>query len=191
MNSVDQAVANQLANIETRSGRSLAELEAFVKASGLDKHGAIRDLLMQEFGLGHGDANTLTHHVRRSDGASVAADRGLGAEEALDEIYSGPKAGLRPIHDALMAAVQGFGDAFEIAPKKGYVSLRRKKQFAMIGPATKTQVELGLNAKDLPAGRLSVVPAGGMCNFKLRLDGVEAVDTEIIGWLRQAFDAAG
>ncbi|MBK7779187.1 MAG: DUF4287 domain-containing protein [Ardenticatenia bacterium] len=191
MNSVDQAIASQLANIEKRSGKSLAELGAIVAASGLEKHGEIRDLLMRELGLGHGDANTLTHHVLRTDGASAAADRGLGADQVLDEIYSGPKADLRPIHEALMAAIQAFDGAFEIAPKKGYVSLRRKKQFAMIGPATKTQVELGLNAKDLPGGRLTAVPAGGMCNFKLRLSGAGEVDAELVGWLRQAFEAAG
>ena len=105
MNSVDQAIASQLANIEKRSGKSLAELAAIVAASGLDKHGEIRDLLMRELGLGHGDANTLTHHVMRTDGASAAADRGLGADQVLDEIYSGPKADLRPIHEALMAAL--------------------------------------------------------------------------------------
>ena len=65
MNSVDQAIASQLANIEKRSGKSLAELAAIVAASGLDKHGEIRDLLMRELGLGHGDANSLTHHVMR------------------------------------------------------------------------------------------------------------------------------
>ena len=84
----------------------------------------------------------------------------------LAGIYAGPKAGLRPVHDALMAKIQAFGE-FEVAPKKGYVSLRRKKQFAMIGPATNTQVEVGLNMKDVPAtARLKAMPAGGMCQYK-------------------------
>jgi hypothetical protein len=35
----------------------------------------------------------------------------------LDEIYAGKKAHLRPIHEALMAAIAKMG-AFEVAPKK-------------------------------------------------------------------------
>lgn len=191
MNAIDQATATQLRNIEQRSGQSLEALAAFVQASGLQKHGEIRALLQERFGLGHGDANTLAHHVRRSDGASQAADRGLDATSVLDELYVGPKAALRPIHEAVMAALEGFGADFEVAPKKGYVSLRRKKQFAMLGPATKTQVELGLNAKGLPAGRLVEQAPGGMCNYKIRLAQVDEVDAELLGWLRAAFDAAG
>ena len=86
----------------------------------------------------------------------------------LDDIYTGARAPLRPIHDALMAAIKKFG-AFEIAPKKGYVSLRGKKQFAMIGPATNTQVEVGLNMKGVKGtARLIEQKPGGMCQYKVQ-----------------------
>ena len=65
-------------------------------------------------------------------------------------LYTGAKAALRPIHDALMAKINTFGE-FETSPKKTYLSLGRKKQFAMLGPAASTRVELGLNIKSLPA----------------------------------------
>ena len=108
----------------------------------------------------------------------------------LDEIYSGPKAALRPVHDRLMSAIEAFGP-FEIAPKKGYVSLRGKKQFAMIGPATNTQVEVGLNMKDVKAtDRLKAVPPGRMCQYKVRLAGPGEVDAALLAWLRRAYDAA-
>ena len=62
----------------------------------------------------------------------------------------------------------------------------------MVGPATKTQVEIGINAKDLPASTLlAEQPPGSMCNYKIRLSSVEEVNDELIGWLRQAYDQSG
>ena len=191
MSSVDQAIVTQLANIEKRSGRKLAELVQLVKGCGLGKHGEIRDWLKAELGLGHGDANTLVHHALKSDGASAAAASGADQDAVLAEIYSGAKAGQRAIHDALMQHISAFGD-FEIAPKKGYVSLRRKKQFAMLGPATNTRFELGLNLKDTPGtDRLLEQPPKGMCSHKVKLEAATQVDRELIAWVRRAFDQAG
>jgi hypothetical protein len=187
---MDKALTTQLANIEKRTGKSLAALAKIVKSSGLTRHGEIRDMLKRDLGMGHGDANTLVHVVLKSDGESVAAASGKDAAAVLDEIYSGAKAPLRPIHDAVMSAIETFGP-FEVAPKKGYVSLRGKKQFAMIGPATKTQVEIGLNMKDVaPTSRLIALPPGGMCQYKVRVGDAKEIDRELIGWIRTAYDRA-
>jgi hypothetical protein len=188
---MDKAYATQLANIEKRTGKSLAALAALISSSGLTKHGEIRDFLKRDLGMGHGDANTLVHYVQQSDGASAAAAAGKDTADVLDDIYTGAKAHLRPIHDRIMSAVTGFG-AFEIAPKKGYVSLRRKKQFAMIGPATNTRVEVGLNMKDVTAtDRLVAMPAGQMCQYKVKVSDTAEVNQELLDWMRRAFDAAG
>lgn len=191
MSSLDQAVATQLANIQKKTGRSLDDLTALIQSSGLSKHAEIRAMLIQSLGLGYGDANALVHHALKSDGQRAAEEKGLSADAVLDEIYAGPKAALRPIHERLMAHIQTFGD-FETAPKKGYVSLRRKKQFAMLGPKTNTRFELGLNGKDLPADeRLTAQPAGSMCNYIVKLSSADEVTNEIIAWVRQAYDSAG
>ena len=189
MTEVDKAIQTQLANIQKKTGKTLDDLYAWLQATGLAKHGELRDAAKSALGLGHGDANTLVTLHLRATGAAAAPAASAGAAE--DEIYAGPKAALRPIHDRLMAAIAGFGP-FEIAPKKGYLSLRRKKQFAMVGPATKTQVEVGLNAKGLAAGdRLIALPPGGMCQFKVRIGSPEEVDAALFGWIRAAYDAAG
>jgi hypothetical protein len=163
-----------------------------IRKSGLTKHGQIRDMLKNDLGMGHGDANTLvTIFLKSPAEPSAAPAKAPAADDVLAEIYSGPKAELRPIHDKLMAAINAFG-AFEIASKKGYVSLRRKKQFAMIGPATKTRVEVGLNMKGVDAtSRLAALPPGGMCQYKVHVVNVNEVDRELIGWIKQAYDNAG
>lgn len=191
MSTIDKAIETQLKNIQTKTGKSLEELGQIVRESGLTKHGQIRDMLKRELGLGHGDANTLVHVILQSDGERAAAAKGATTGDVLDEIYSGAKAGLRPIHDKLMERINQFGK-FEIAPKKGYVSLRRKKQFAMIGPATKTQVEVGMNVKELADdGRLKVMPKGSMCNYTIRLGDAAEVDETLFSWLQAAYESAG
>lgn len=189
------ATITQLKNIQARTGQRIADLLAALAASGAVKHGEKRSWLMAQYALGYGDANTVVHFADKplpdlGDGpAAVPVAAAVG--DPLDALYTGAKAGLRPLHEAVMAAVRGFGP-FEEAPKKTYVSLRRKKQFAMLGPATKDSVEIGLNCKDLPAdARLKLLPPGGMCQASTRIGSVAEVDKALKGWLKQAYDAAG
>lgn len=189
MDTLDKAVQTQLNNIQKKTGMSLAELSDFVKKSGLSKHGEIREMLKGKLGLGHGDANTLVHVVFQSDGTRAA--EGKSTDAVLDEIYSGPKAHMRPIHEALMKHINKFG-GFEIVPKKGYVSLRRKKQFAMIGPKTNTRFEVGINAKDFRKNaRLLEQPKGSMCNYVVNVTDAKEVDDELIAWIKSAYEGAG
>ena len=77
-------------------------------------------------------------------------------------------------------------------PKKGYLSLRRKKQFAMLGPASKGRVEVGLNMKGVQGTeRLQEMSPGGMCQYKVFLADPAEVDAELVSWIRQAYDSAG
>src|SRR5215211_543749 len=186
MSSLDKAMQTQLENIQKKTGKSLDELAGVIRKSGLTKHGEIRDYLKRELGLGHGDANTLVHAVRQSDGQRAAEGRSEAA--ILDEIYSGAKAHMRPIHKTLMKEINKFGE-FEITPKKGYVSLRRRKQFAMIGPKTNTRFEVGINAKDLKKNaRLLEQPKGSMCNYIVNLTEAQEVDSELVAWIKSAYE---
>lgn len=191
MADMDKAIATQLANIEKKTGKSLAQLSAAIAKCGKTKHGEIRTWLMETYGIGHGDANTLTHIALESNGASAAKATGASTDDVLDEIYSGKKEHMRPIHETLMEAINGFGE-FEIAPKKGYVSLRRKKQFAMLGPKTNERFELGLNLKEeVKDPRVKAVPPGGMCQYIVPLTTADEVDAKLIAVVKKAYDAAG
>lgn len=188
MSQPDKALDTQLKNIQAKTGVALPALYARLRASGLAKHGELRSFLMRDLGLGHGDANTVVHLYLKAETGSA---EGGTAGDPLSDIYAGPKAALRPVHDRILTAIAAFGP-FEIAPKKAYVSLRRAKQFATVGPATKTRIDIGLNMKGVPpTSRLVALPAGGMCQYKIAVTTVEDVDRELIAWIRGAYDAAG
>jgi hypothetical protein len=66
-----------------------------------------------------------------------------------------------------------------------------QKQFAMLGPATKDSVELGINSKVLqPTSRLKAMPPGGMCQFTVRISSTKEIDAELLAWAREAYDAS-
>ena len=185
----------QLRNIQSKTGKTIADLHAVLAASGLGKTGERRALLMERYQLGYGDANTVALFYGQplptldAGPAPPATPAAMG--DALDAIYSGPKAVLRPLHDKVMAYVRSLGE-FEKAPKKTYVSLRRKRQFAMVGPATKYAIEIGLNAKNLPLHtRLKPQPPGSMCQATARISSAREFDAALKGWMKQAYDAAG
>ena len=180
------ALATQMRNIETKTGKTFAQLCKLIADSGLAKVGEQRSMLMEKLSLGYGDANTLAIMAKNAAAPVPAADA-----DPLDAIYTGPKAALRALHERLSAEIDKLGP-HEKAPKKTYISMRRKKQFAMLGPATRDQVELGMNAKALPASsRLKALPPGGMCQYSVRLSGASEIDAELMGWVRAAYDAAG
>ena len=190
------AVLTQLRNIQNRTGRSIAQLHEALAATALAKVSEKRSWLMEHFKLGYGDANAVALLVGKIPAElsaaqpAPAAPAATQAADPMDVWYAGPKATLRPLHEAVLALVQTFG-AFELAPKKTYVSLRRSKQFAMVGPATKDQIEIGLNAKTLPNHpRLKVQPPGGMCQATTRVASLQEIDAELKAWLRTAYDAA-
>ena len=185
----------QLRNIQSKTGKTIADLHAVLAASGLGKTGERRALLMERYQLGYGDANTVAlfygQPLPTLDTGPAPPAAPSATSDALDAIYSGAKAALRPMHDTVMAFVHSLGE-FEQAPKKTYLSLRRKRQFAMVGPATNDAIEIGLNAKNLPMhARLKPQPPGSMCQATTRIGSAREFDAMLKEWIKQAYDAAG
>lgn len=176
-----------IANLEKNTGKSLDAWISVVKNAKLEKHGEIIKLLKSEHGLTHGFANLIAHKARGSDAGSAES-----AASLVDDQYKG-KESLRPIYDRLIAEVQKFGSDVEIAPKKTYVSLRRKKQFALVQPSTKTRVDVGLNLKGVePNGALEASGSfNSMCSHRVRTESLDDVNTDLIGWLKDAYENAG
>ena len=186
MSSVDEATQTQIRNIETQTGQSLDELIAAGLATGQTKHKALQAFFTETYGLTYGNANVV---------AIFARDRlkGASGEEAnfVDAQYEGKKAALRPLYDTLIAAVTDFGDDVAIAPKRTYVSLRRKKQFALVQPGP-GRVDVGINLKGVePDGRLEKSGSfNAMCTHRVRVNSPDDVNDELLGWLRRPYEQA-
>jgi len=178
---------DMIARLPEKTGKSLAEWLEVIRASGQTKHGEIVKLLKDEHGVTHGYANQIALQALRPADAPAPGGNGL-----VDAQYAGPKAGLRPVYDALVALVRRFGSDVEFAPKKGYVSLRRAKQFALIQPSTATRVDVGINLKgQAPTARLEASGSfNAMVSHRVRVASVADVDAELAGWLRRAYDNA-
>lgn len=189
MDPIDKAYQTQIENIQKKTGKNLDELFTIIKNSGFEKHAQIRDMIKTKLNLGFGDANTLVHAYKNSLQASSPTSDSL--DNILTQIYSGSREELLPLHNKVMDAIHKLGE-FEIAPKKNYLSLRRKKQFAMVGPGTKNRLEIGLNMKGVSSTeRLQEQPAGGMCQYKVWLTEKNEVDDELIKWIKTAYEFAG
>lgn len=178
--SPEELAQTMIDNMPEKTGKSLEAWQKIVVASGAVKHGEMMKLLKGEHQVTHGFANLIAQ--------KCIGNLDIAADDLVANQYQG-KETLKPIHDAIIAFVEGFGDELEIAPKKTSVSLRRSKQFALIQPSTKTRIDLGLNLKGVaPQGRLEAMK--GMCTHKIKLMSATEVDTEVKDWLKQAFDRA-
>ncbi len=180
MTSPEDQLATMIANLPEKTGKSLPEWQAVVAQSGLDKHGKIVAMLKSDHGVTHGFANLIASKSLEGD----TPDDPVAAQ------YAGPKAGLKPIYDDIVDFAKSLGADVEIAPKKTSVSLRRAKQFALITPATKSRIDLGLALKGEAANdRLESYNA--MCSHRVRLETREQFDAEVKGWMKTAYDRAG
>jgi hypothetical protein len=187
MPDTDPTIAKMESNIAEKTGRPVADWIGVVKKSGLQKHGAIVKFLKTDHGFTHGYANLVAHQALKSS-AAHQDDTDLVAAQ-----YAGPKADLKPIYDKIIKAAKAFGADLEIAPKKAYVSLRRKKQFALVQPSTRTRVDLGVNLKGKePAGRLEASGSfNAMVSHRVRLENAGDFDAEVKRWLKEAYELAG
>ncbi len=180
----EEMARTMIANLQAKTGKSLSQWLEITRASGLAKHGMIVKLLKQEHGVTHGFANLIAHQTLQPDQTSD--------DDLITAQYAGAKAGLRPIYDALMTRVVGFGGDVEVAPKKAYVSLRRNKQFGLVQPSTKTRLDVGLNLKGVePTERLELSGSfNAMCSHRVRVTAEDQVDAELLRWLQQAYEAS-
>lgn len=183
---MDKATQTMIENLHKNTGKTLQQWIDIVKKQNFLKHGEIIKYLKEQHEFTHGFANLVAHKANETDAGSAENQNDL-----ITKQYQG-KEHLKPIYDKLMAEISTFGQDIEIAPKNTYVSLRRKKQFAILNPATKTRFEIGINLKgQLPKGKLEPEKPNAMCSHKINLTDINDIDNEVIEWIKSAYTNAG
>jgi predicted transport protein len=184
---LDKAYATQIANIEKSTGKKLSEWTAILNKSGFSKHGELVNFLKTKHGFTHGNANMLVHTAKQSHAQAEENDTDWKAEQ-----YKG-KEELKNWYDTIMKEINKFGNDVEVSPKKAYVSLRRKKQFAILQPSTKTRLDIGLNIKGTaPSG---IAEAAGswnaMCTHRIKVEDKKMLNEVLINWIKLGYEQAG
>lgn len=183
---MDQAMQTMIDNLHKNTGKTLEQWIKIVHQSKIEKHGEIIKFLKEQHGLTHGFANLMAHKSKGSDAGSAE-----NQDDLIIKQYQG-KEHFKPIYEKLIKEISKFGKDIEIAPKNTYVSLRRKKQFALLNPATKTRFEIGIILKGQePQGKLILEKNNAMCSHKINLESMGDIDQEVVAWLKAAYEKAG
>ncbi|TAF77298.1 MAG: DUF4287 domain-containing protein [Bacteroidetes bacterium] len=183
---MDKTVATMIENLKEKTGHSLDDWKSLIAKQSLSKHGEIVKFLKETHNITHGYASEIALKVLGSD-----ADSASNADDFIVTQYKG-KEHLKAYYDKLLAEIEKFDGEFKIDPKKTYVSLKRKKQFIILNPASKTRFEIGFNLKGTePKGKLEAEKPDGICSHKINLSDINEIDKEVIDWIKIAFEKAG
>lgn len=183
---MDKATQTMIENLYKNTGKSLEEWIQVLLAQGDLKHGEQIKFLKENHGISHGFANLIAHKAKGSD-----AESNEDKDDLIISQYKG-KEHFRSIYDYLISKILSLGKDIEIAPKNNYVSIRRKKQFVILNPATKTRFEIGLNLKGQePIGKLIAEKPNSMCSHKINISDIKDIDEDVINWVKSAYENAG
>ena len=186
--------ASIIRNMPARTGRSMDEWVALALREAPHEEVACRDWLREAHGLGgttasgiarfaHGDAGLWANPV-----AYLEAAPGM-----VDAMYSGKKAHLRPIHDAVVRLALDLLPELRVSPTKTTVPFYRNHVVANLRPTTQKRIDLGLCIRlGKPPGDDRVLPIGGKptgdrISYRIPLQHPEEVGELVSACLEMAY----
>ena len=176
-----------LDTIKAKTGKTPDDFRALAAQKGLTQYREVMDWLKSDFELGHGHANAIAQLL-------VNADRlQANPEDKLAAHFAGEKARWRSTYDAFALKLAGLGDDFKAAPTSSYISLLRgTKKFGIIQISAADRIDIGIKLKSAaPTGRFEAAGTwNNMVTHRVRISDPSLIDTEVLAWLKQAYDAA-
>ena len=184
------------AQLPAKTGRSLEDWLTLIAKKGPKDVKALRSWLKDAHGLGANLASWLADTAAGTAEWDGDPDTYLAnAERAVEAMFAGARAGLRPAYDALLAACLALGDDVKACPCKTIVPIYREHVIAQIKPSTRTRIDFGLALGETKAsGRL--IATGGFekkdrITHRVEVAAPGDVDADLRRWLRRAYDRDG
>jgi hypothetical protein len=114
------------------------------------------------------------------------------AEGYVEEMFSGGKAGLKRLYDALLKLGLSIGPESKACPCKTIVPLYRNHVFAQIKPTTRTRIDLGFALGNTKAGK-RLIDTGGFAKkdritHRIEITKLSDIDADVKKWLRTAYN---
>ncbi len=182
-----------ITELKQKTGRSLEEWLAYIKKSGPKDERGRRAWLKEEHSLGTNTAGWLAERAEGKGEETSDPDLYLAAAERhVEKMYSGGKAKLRPLYDALLKLGLKTGKEAKACPGSTIVPLYRNHVFAQIKPTTQTRIDMGFALGDMkPTGRL--IDTGGYAKkdritHRIPITSMDDIDNEVTHWLKVAYD---
>lgn len=185
---MEQAVLRRL---EEKTGRSLDAWVELAQSQGPADEKARAAWLRSEFRLGRHTATWLAAR-------SVGRGRLYDADAIVDSLFSGRRAALRPLYEAVLSACLGLGRDVTVTPCKSAIPIRSRRVFAEIVPSTRTRLDIGLALGPGPQPALasrrleprSAARRDARITHRVSLHELADVDAQLVGWLQLAYARA-
>lgn len=128
-------------NLKNSTGKSLADWIKLTKASGITKRNDIIKWLKEKQGFGHMNASLLAG-IYLNNGQPVYGN----TDDLLDNQFA-KAADMRPLYELFIAFAKKHFPGCTVLPKKTYVSVLEKREFAAINIKPK-ELRLGFDLGD-------------------------------------------
>jgi len=179
--------------LPAKTGRSLDEWIAFVKKSGPPAEKDRREWLKAEHKLG---TNSAWWIAERADGKGAEEDSPEAYLEAarqwVDAMFTGPRAALQPLYDALLKVVLAVGKDVKACPGKTAVAIYRNHVIANIKVATNSRIDFGLSLGNMKTPK-RLIDTGGFAKKdritrRIEVKSMADIDDELKKWLKKAWE---
>jgi hypothetical protein len=187
-------VMKWVAELKQKTGRNLEEWCALIRKEAPKDLAARREWLKTKHKIG---TNTAWWLAERADGQPTwdeSPEAYLAiAPKYVDEMFSGPKAELRPIADALMRMARDVADDIKFCPCQTIIPFYREHVIAQIKPSTRTRIDFGLSLGPSIPFTARLKDTGGLkkkdrITHKVEITKISDLDAQLKKWLRKAYD---